>query len=277
MGLPAGEAGVSRLVRREEEKLHRLAANGPYLTGPACAGPAGAQRPDQATNVARRFHSPCARRSILTAGAQWATAIDNSSASRSSTAFDSLFGSVSAGLFDKVGARTVDEVTDVTERLAHAWPDFLPDWRGARLYLVCSQARGGTAWCGPQASRRRGGLAAGTLRRIGDYIEEQLSQPISLHDLASVAELSDCHFARAFKQSVGMPPHRYLMHRRVQRAVALIQATDRPLSQIALDTGFCDQSHFSRLFARATGQTPRGLRRAVSVPADGRGLAGIEG
>jgi AraC-like DNA-binding protein len=162
-------------------------------------------------------------------------------------------------------------VIDVTNRLAEALPDFLPDWASAKVYVVSGQATLPPI----RASHCAGGLSAGTLRRINEYVERQLSDTISLHDLALVAGLSDCHFARAFKQSVGMPPHRYIMHRRVDRATVLILTTDRPLSQIALEVGFCDQSHFSRLIARATGQTPRKLRRESFGPADEKGPAGV--
>lgn len=156
------------------------------------------------------------------------------------------------------------QVIDVTKRLAEALPDFLPDWTRARLYLVSGQAPWPAAPSGVRAPQVRGGLPAGTVRRISEFIERELSNPISLHDMASVASLSDCHFARAFKQSTGVPPHRYLMARRVEKAVALIQGTERPLARIALEVGFCDQSHFSRLILRATGQTPRELRQEVS-------------
>lgn len=169
------------------------------------------------------------------------------------------------------------KVIDVTERLAEALPDFLADWTRARLYLVSGQLVSGQAPWSPaiRPAQARGGLPAGTLRRVSEYIERELANPISLHDLASMAGFSDCHFARAFKQSTGMPPHRYLMQRRVERAAVLIQGTTRPLSEIALEVGCCDQSHFSRLVARATGQTPRGLRRGSFEPADKEALPGV--
>ncbi|MGH8060991.1 MAG: helix-turn-helix domain-containing protein [Pseudoxanthomonas sp.] len=185
--------------------------------------------------------------SIMSASVQWAAAMDHSSGN----------------------------VTDVTERLAEALPDFLADWTRARLYLVCGHAPWSAASPGMRTFQTRGGLAAGTLRRINEYIEGGLSNPISLHDLAAMAGLSDCHFARAFKQSTGMPPHRYLMQRRVERAAMLIQATQRPLSEIALEVGCCDQSHFSRLVARVTGHTPRELRRESFEPIDQRALPGV--
>jgi AraC-like DNA-binding protein len=198
-------------------------------------------------SMAHRIHSHCTLLSMLFASVQWAAAMDTSS----------------------------DNVIDVTKRLAEALPDFLADWTHARLYLVSGQAPWRVAASARRTPQARGGLSAGTLRRINEYIEGGLSNPISLHDLATVAGLSDCLFARAFKQSTGLPPHRYLMHRRVEKATALIRGTERPLSGIALETGFCDQSHFSRLIARATGKTPRELRRARFEPADRRTLHGV--
>jgi AraC-like DNA-binding protein len=154
-----------------------------------------------------------------------------------------------------------DNVIDVTRRLADALPDFVPDWTHARLYLVAGDAPSWTAHAASRPVPSRGGLSSGALRRIREYVERELATSIRLHDMAAVAGLSDCHFARAFKHSTGLTPHRYVMHRRLERAVDLIRKTDRPLSRIALEAGFCDQSHFSRLVARATGQTPRELRR----------------
>ncbi|KAF1716894.1 hypothetical protein CSC74_08475 [Pseudoxanthomonas yeongjuensis] len=197
--------------------------------------------------MARRIHSRCAGLSILFASVQRTAAMDNSSGN----------------------------VTDVTKRLAEALPDFLPDWTRARLYLVSGQGPWWAAASAMRVPRTRGGLPAGTLRRISEYIERELSNSISLHDLASMAGLSDCHFARAFKQSTGMPPHRYLMNRRVERATMLIQGTNRSLSQIALEAGFHDQSHFSRLIVRATGQTPRELRRESFEPNDRKAQTGV--
>lgn len=106
----------------------------------------------------------------------------------------------------------------------------------------------------------RGGLAPGALRRVREHIHQRLAERIELSELAEIAGLSDCHFARAFKQSIGVPPHRYLLQRRIEVAALLIESTDRPLSAIALDVGFSDQSHFTRMFSRLTKQTPREFR-----------------
>ncbi len=106
----------------------------------------------------------------------------------------------------------------------------------------------------------RGGLAPGALRRVRDYIEKRLADRFELRDLATIAGLSATHFCRAFKQSVGVPPHRYLNMRRISAAADLVRETNRPLSEICLDVGFSDQSHFTRTFVRLLGETPGAFR-----------------
>jgi AraC-like DNA-binding protein len=107
-----------------------------------------------------------------------------------------------------------------------------------------------------------GGLAPRALQRVREYVEEHLSENIELETLADIAGLSKWHFARAFKQSVGTPPHFYLVQRRLERAQELLAETDLPLAQIALKSGFSDQSHFSRCFRTLLGLTPRSFRRS---------------
>jgi len=107
----------------------------------------------------------------------------------------------------------------------------------------------------------RGGLPSARTSRICEYIDSHLQENIALDVLAEMAGMSVHHFARAFRQSVGMPPHGYVVHRRVERAQQLLGATDLPLSEIALVTGFSDQSHFARHFRRLTGISPSVARR----------------
>jgi AraC-like DNA-binding protein len=107
----------------------------------------------------------------------------------------------------------------------------------------------------------RGGMTAGTLRRVREHIDQQIAGKLSLHELADIAGLSASHFSRAFRQSVGMPPHRYLRHRRIEIAAEQIRNTALPLAQIALAVGFSDQSHFTREFVRVLGETPSAYRR----------------
>jgi transcriptional regulator GlxA family with amidase domain len=107
----------------------------------------------------------------------------------------------------------------------------------------------------------RGGLSPALTHRICKYIESHLNERISLEALASMAGLSAHHFARAFRQSVGTPPHGYLLQRRLEHVGRLLRDTQLPLSQIALAVGFSDQSHLARHFRRLTGMPPSLARR----------------
>lgn len=86
-----------------------------------------------------------------------------------------------------------------------------------------------------------GALGPMLRRRIRDYIEEMLCECVRVEDLAVLANLSPYHFARKFKSEFGVPPHTYVLHRRVERAKSLLLATHLPLKVIALDCGFADQ------------------------------------
>jgi AraC-like DNA-binding protein len=100
-----------------------------------------------------------------------------------------------------------------------------------------------------------GGLTPRQLRQARETIEARLDQEISLAQLAGDCGLSTSHFARAFARSIGVPPHRWLMQRRVERAKQLM-LTGATLAEIALMCGFSDQSHLTRVFAQAVGITP---------------------
>jgi len=118
---------------------------------------------------------------------------------------------------------------------------------------------------GPNAAQRgtavvRGGMAPGALRRVREHVLSQLSEPIEMQALAAIAGLSVCHFSRAFRQSMGLPPHRWVMQQRMAQACALIRDGNQPLSDIGLAVGFSDQSHFTRTFVRFVGETPRDYR-----------------
>jgi AraC-like DNA-binding protein len=111
----------------------------------------------------------------------------------------------------------------------------------------------------PPASNR-GGLSPARSHRICEYINSNLGQNISLELLAEMAGLSIHHFARAFKQTVGMPPHCYVLQRRIEHAQQMLRNTELPLSEIALSAGFSDQSHLARHFRRITGMAPSAVR-----------------
>jgi AraC family transcriptional regulator len=115
-----------------------------------------------------------------------------------------------------------------------------------------------------QAERSmRGGLAGWQRRSVVQYIEENLSENISLAELAELARLSIFHFSRAFKQSFGMPPHRYHTSRRIERAKVLLAKPNQSVTEIALDMGFNDTSSFTAAFRRLVGRTPTDYRRRV--------------
>jgi AraC family transcriptional regulator len=98
-------------------------------------------------------------------------------------------------------------------------------------------------------------------RQIMDFIDAHLGRPITVVEMASHLGLSPSHFSRAFHSSMKMPPHRYLMARRLGKVQALLATSNMPLAEIALLAGFCDQSHLSRYFRERLGVTPRCFRR----------------
>ena len=109
----------------------------------------------------------------------------------------------------------------------------------------------------------RGGLPPRALQRVLDYIEAHLEESISIQALSEIAGLSKFHFARTFKRSKDMTPHEYTVQCRVRRTQRLLTETDMPLSEIALASGFSDQSHCARRFRQQTGITPSQYRRSM--------------
>jgi AraC family transcriptional regulator len=107
----------------------------------------------------------------------------------------------------------------------------------------------------------RGGLAPWQARKVSEHIDAALAATIRAGDCARIARLSTSYFARAFKVSFGETFFRYVIRCRTERAQELMVMTDRPLCEIALDCGFADQSHFSRLFRRLVGASPAAWRR----------------
>ena len=108
-----------------------------------------------------------------------------------------------------------------------------------------------------------GGLAAWQRRKAIAYIEEHLAESISLAALAQLVGLSACHFCRAFRQSVGMPPQRYQLTQRVERAKALLAKHAASVTDVGLSVGYNDASAFCTAFRRVTGLTPSAYRRGL--------------
>ena len=107
----------------------------------------------------------------------------------------------------------------------------------------------------------RGGLAPWQERRAKEMLLDDLQVDHSLSDLAVACGVSARHLARAFKATTGLPPHRWLLRRRVERAKELLEGTDESLGGIALACGFADQSHFTRVFQALAGSSPGAWRR----------------
>jgi AraC-like DNA-binding protein len=107
----------------------------------------------------------------------------------------------------------------------------------------------------------RGGLAPWQVGRVMRHIEQQLPSRIIIDELAQITRLSTSYFSAAFRASFGTSPHDYISRRRIDLAKQLMLRTDMPLTEIALDCGFADQSHLCRVFRRLTGQTPAAWRR----------------
>lgn len=110
----------------------------------------------------------------------------------------------------------------------------------------------------------RGGLSPSVRRRTVAYIEAHLDQSLTLDQLASEAGLSTFHFAKMFRISFGMPPHRFLAARRVEKARNLLRSPNMELAQVALACGYGSQSHFTKAFRSATGITPGEWRSLYS-------------
>jgi AraC family transcriptional regulator len=110
----------------------------------------------------------------------------------------------------------------------------------------------------------RGGLAGWQQGAVVRHIEEHLAEQVPLATLAQIARLSPYHFCRAFKRSFGVPPHRFHMRRRIERAKSLLANPAASVTSVGLAVGFCETSSFSAAFRKATGVTPSGFQRSIS-------------
>lgn len=167
-------------------------------------------------------------------------------------------------LHTKEGWDTVDPILDTIKHTligAMARPletsQLFIDHMMLALHAHLARTYGGMRDAG---RRRSGGLAPWQERLAKELIASNLTSDQTLGEVAGECRLSATHFARAFKVSTGATPHAWLQARRVERARDLL-ATDLSLAEIALDCGFADQSHFTRVFSRIAGNTPGSWRR----------------
>jgi AraC family transcriptional regulator len=102
----------------------------------------------------------------------------------------------------------------------------------------------------------KGGIGSRRLRIVLDYIDENLANDLTLAELGAVVEMSPCRFARVFKAAVGLPPHQFVLRKRIARARDLLEASAAPLAEISGSLGFESQSHFTATFHKLVGTTP---------------------
>ena len=110
----------------------------------------------------------------------------------------------------------------------------------------------------------KGGLAAWQQRAVTGYIEEHLAEPILLATLARLVRLSPYYFCRAFKRSLGLPPHRYHSNRRIEHAKRLLAGPAPSVTDVGRIVGYSETSSFTAAFHKATGMTPTAYRRALT-------------
>ncbi|NJR71164.1 MAG: helix-turn-helix transcriptional regulator [Synechococcales cyanobacterium CRU_2_2] len=113
----------------------------------------------------------------------------------------------------------------------------------------------------PSLEFKASGLSQLQLERVIDYMKANLTQDLSILDLATLTSMSESHFSRSFKQSVGIAPYQYLMQQRVERAKQLLKQQAVSISDIALDCGFANQTHLTKVFRQMTGVTPKAYQK----------------
>ena len=134
------------------------------------------------------------------------------------------------------------------------------------------------AYCGTADNRRSiRALQKWRLKRVTEYVDTNLSNKVSLLDMAAVAGLSRMHFASQFRAATGLRPHEFLLRRRIRRSGELLRTSPMTIVEIALTVGFQTQAHFTTVFKRFAGCTPRQWRTASQIPADRQTENGASG
>ncbi len=207
--------------------------------------------PDLATNVA--VDSSHQVRKLSFPVAQWRTIFDEASDGKLS--MENL--NIDRGVFQSPSIRSAlgklwglcEEEETLSRLLA----------RSAGCEILAELCR----LSGASIAPAKGGLAPWVQKRCFDFMHGRLSEDISLEDLAAEAQLSPFHFARMFKQSVGLPPRVYLTRIRMEKACELLENTDLPVTEIAFEVGYSSNQAFARVFLKERNMTPTAYRRAA--------------
>ncbi len=177
-------------------------------------------------------------------------------------------GSNRPGASDAARARLVERLETMARTVARSRADF--DLGPVDTLVREAHALLTTAMpmpnprSGSAARVLKGGLAGWQFRIVAGYVDDHVGERLTPRDLARCVGLSTGHFARAFRQSFGCTPMRYVRDVRLERAKTLMLETDLSLREIALGCGFSDQAHFTRRFHAATAGSPRRWRCAVN-------------
>jgi AraC family transcriptional regulator len=121
----------------------------------------------------------------------------------------------------------------------------------------------------PEPSTGPCGLPPHRLTHVQAYVRDHIAEVLHVERLAAEVHMSQYHFARMFKHATGLPPHLYIVMQRVSHAKALLQETELPLLEVAEQSGFRTQGHFTGVFRRYTGVTPRAFRLACRAAQSG--------
>lgn len=158
---------------------------------------------------------------------------------------------------DQVIASTVRAMMEATERgFCELYGEQASRWLATHLV----HAHGHT-YDPASDTRNIGTISDIRLMRVIDYMRANLASPMTITELANVAAVSPFHFCRLFSSAVGMSPHRYLVDRRMQKAEALLRATEISLTEVATECGYFRANAFSIAFQRRYGHTPAAYRR----------------
>jgi AraC family transcriptional regulator len=171
-------------------------------------------------------------------------------------------GSLAPRLFFEDGA-LMETALKLAALIETGGSDHRPYLEALGVVLAHELVRLNTGSHGTEA-KINGGLAAWQRRKAVAYIEGHLAEPISLAALAGLVGLSSCYFCRAFRQSFGMPPQRYQLSQRIERAKTLLAKRAASVTDVSLTVGYNDTSAFCTAFRRVTGLTPSAYRRNFS-------------